>query len=818
MKKIAIKIGVLSAVFVLTVFLTALLMNSENTDSMGELDEPVLPVIMAEIDGNQVNPMFGYRQQMEVDFVREGLTPVDTTRKIKIAIKPFDQDIEGLSYEIQTSDGSEIIENHVIKKLVKSDGYLKATLELKSEKMRMNQEYSLKIELDLASGPAYYYTRVIQRSGLNTSHYVEFVQDFYQKCLNKDTASELADYIEPDNSAGNSNFTNVTINSTLDCITWGSLEPQMVRTGVPVIREINETTGSITLYYQISAKNSEGGTELYEVNDFYRMRYTQERVMLLDFQRSAQQVFDPTLTVADAQGLTLGVVSKELEYVTNPSADIVAFVQTGDLWSYSQSASKATRIFSFRRDKNSDERDDNQQHDMQVLQVDESGDMDFVVYGYMNRGPHEGYVGVAVYHYNSTQNAIEERVFVPSTLSYEFLERDLEKLIYVSGNNQMFLLTGGKLYQIDIEEKSYQTIQDHIDQECFVVSSDNSHAAWTKEMAPYASTEVTEIDFEQAKTRILKAPSGQYIRLLGYMNEDLVYGFADQEAVTVDKQGSPTFPMTGIKIENFDGTVKKEYRKEHMYITQANLSETLLEMQLSEKKGNNYVYKTTENIMNNKKAVEESVMQNSVYTERRRMVVRLDFKQTVSNPDPVVLTARVKAMENFNILDMGVEALNEEAYYVYARGKLDGIYSGPAAAVKRADEMTGVVLNCRQQYVWERGNKKTRIQLNQKDIPKAVLDAPLSEEELQDALGDSASVLDLTGCTLDSVLYEVSMQRPVIAAIKGGKSLVIVGYDAYNTLVYNPEDGKISYMGMKDSTKAFEEAGNIFISYIENFE
>ena len=139
MKKIAIKIGVLSAVFVLTVFLTALLMNSESTDNIGELDEPVLPVVMAEIDGNLVNPMFGYRQQMQVDFCRESLTPVDTTRKVKIAVKPFDQKIQSLSYEIRTSDGSEILENQIIKKLTKSDGYLKATLELKSEKMLMNQ-------------------------------------------------------------------------------------------------------------------------------------------------------------------------------------------------------------------------------------------------------------------------------------------------------------------------------------------------------------------------------------------------------------------------------------------------------------------------------------------------------------------------------------------------------------------------------------------------------------------------------------------------------------------------------------------------------
>lgn len=818
MKKIAIRIGVLLTVFIVTVAATTLFMNSENTDNTGDLNTATLPEVLVDINGTLANRMFGYKQEMQVDFNRDSLTPVDTTREINLAIAPHEEKINGLSYEVRTSDGSRVVENQSIRGMVTRDNYLRASIKLTSDNMLMNQEYSLQIELDTEQGPIYYYTRVIQRSGLNTDKYVDFVQGFYQKCLNKDTSAELADYIEPDSSVSNSSFTDVSIKSSLDMITWGKLNPQISRKGVPIIKDINETTGSITLKYQISAKDDEGNQELYEVSDFYRMRYTQARVMLLDFRRSTQQVFDGTLTVADSDGLNLGVVSRDVQYVSNPSADIVAFVQNGDLWSYSHSASKATRIFSFRSEDSADERDDNNEHNMKVLRVDESGDMDFVLYGYMNRGPHEGYVGTAVYHYSSSQNVVEEQVFIPSTLSYEFLHRDLERLSYVNEQNQMFLLTEGNLYKIDIAGKSFEILQDKIDLECFATSGTNARAAWMNEMEPDSSTSITEIDFETARTRSISVEQGQYVKILGFMNEDLIYGITREENVVTDTGGKKIFAMDEIKIEDFDGTVKKDYSREGMYITDVKITETLMEVQLSDWQKKAYVYRSSENIMNNKKAVEDTVTQNLVYTERRGYVVRLDFKQKVSNPQPVVLVSKMRAMEHANILDMSIEPSENEVYYVYAYGKLDNIYSDPAEAIMQADEKTGVVLNRAQQYVWERGNKKTKIQLNQGDIPPEVLKGTLDAEKLQEELGDSATVMNLTGCTLDSVLYEVSSQRPVIAAQKKGKSLVIVGYDEYNTLVYDPKTGETKYMGMNDSTEAFQKAGNIFITYIENLK
>lgn len=125
------------------------------------------------------------------------------------------------------------------------------------------------------------------------------------------------------------------------------------------------------------------------------------------------------------------------------------------------------------------------------------------------------------------------------------------------------------------------------------------------------------------------------------------------------------------------------------------------------------------------------------------------------------------------------------------------------------------MLNRAQQYVWERGNTKTKVTLNVAEIPDWFKSAKTDVSYLEEQLGDGGTVMNLTGCTLEEVLYQVSAQRPVIVSLGDAGNRVIVGYDAYNTLLYNPADQTTSYMGINDSTAAFEAAGNVFISYIE---
>lgn len=813
MKKILKKTVVLLFVFIIGVAGSSFLLNSETTDDRSDMNDASLPEVMIDFGGSCANRMYGYAQQMQTDFVRDSVTPLDTAKKLTFVINPYDTKVNSLSYEIRTSDGSKVLENKKIKSFEKDSQNLKASVEISSD-LLMNQEYSLQITLDMKNGSAYYYTRIVSRSNVNADQYIKFVNNFYEKCMDKSTAEDLTSYLEPDNSGTAANYTDIDINSTFAEISWGSMKPKIYRSGIPVIKDINETTASLSIEYQIVSQDDNKNQEIYDVTEFYRMRYTETRVMLLDFKRSATQVFtEDTVHISD-KGLLLGVRDKNVEYVLNEDAGIVAFVQEGDLWSYSPGDGKIARIFSFRKGADGDFRDIRWNHDIKIIRVEDNGDVDFVLYGYMNRGIREGYCGVCVYHYSNDQNVVEERVFIPSTESYEFLKEDLGNLSYVSTDNYLFLLFAEKLYRINIMEGTSEVLEEGIKSDEFSVSDTNAHAAWVIQDGESAGN-IKEIDFETLETRTLAASSGQSLSLVGFMNEDLVYGIVVDGDTVTDDNGHQTTGIHTIRIEGFDGSVKKEYHQDGLYITGITMGNTMMEFELSKKSKNSYKAVNKDNILNNTKASAAQASVELINSSRTGTQVRLALEEEPEIEEPLVVYSKMKNVGDDKItLDPRVST--ENTYYVYAKGGLDSIYTDSALALLRADEQTGVVLNQAQQYVWERGNKKTKLTLNTGDIPEAMLSATLDKAALQEALGDEGTVLDLSGCTLDSVLYEISAQRPVIAKTGANSSVVIVGYDEYNTYLYDPAKGETYPYGMNDSTDLFEKAGNVFISYIEN--
>ena len=258
-------------VFVIGVAGTAFLMNNETTDDRSDMNNPTLPEVMVDFNGTLANRMYGYRQPMEADFVRDSVTPLDTTKKLTIAVNPYEEKIKSLSYEVRTSDGTKIVENRKVKSLDSSgsDGYLRAQIEISSG-LLMNQEYSLQISLDTSDGEAYYYTRVVSRSSTNTEDYVKFASSFAQMCMDKKLCRRACG-LSGIYRIFSTNFTAVTIQSPLSTISWGNLSPQISKKGIPVIKEINETTASISLEYEIKAANENGGAEYYNVTDFYRL-------------------------------------------------------------------------------------------------------------------------------------------------------------------------------------------------------------------------------------------------------------------------------------------------------------------------------------------------------------------------------------------------------------------------------------------------------------------------------------------------------------------------------------------------------------------
>ena len=493
----------------------------------------------------------------------------------------------------------------------------------------------------------------------------------------------------------------------------------------------------------------------------------------------------------------------------------MAFVQEGELWSYNRSANKTTRIFSF-RNGTLDVRENLQQHGIKIVRVEESGDIDFVVYGYMSRDTHEGEVGIAVCHYGAELNQVDEQLFIPMKSSYEYIKSDMEMLSYVTKDDILYLLLEDNLYQVDIKGKTCQMIQQNLQPDCYVISKSQASIAWMNEMSENASSSITVMSLEQGESYVIQAPEGQKIKALGFINEDMVYGLANDEDIVADSAGNTTFAMTTVRIESFGGVVVKEHHEEGIWVSKVNLQEGLLELERVQWENGAYVSISSDHIMNNLQKNEETVNIRLITTNRKATQIGLDFEKSIVNKNVLFIESNLVDQENIPTVD--IEQIRQEntIYYVYAKGGLDSTWSKVCDALKRADDQMGVVLNRQQQYVWERGNRDDSHLVNLDEVPQVILSGTIDENTIQQSLGEDYTVLNLTGSSLDSILYFVNQGNPVIAKVSDTVNVVIVGYNNQNTILYYPATGEQGYFGKQDSTDMFARAGNVFIGYMES--
>lgn len=85
----------------------------------------------------------------------------------------------------------------------------------------------------------------------------------------------------------------------------------------------------------------------------------------------------------------------------------------------------------------------NDQHAVRIISMDNSGNLAFAVYGYMNRGEHEGEVGVGIYYFDVERNLIQEKAFIPSKKSMQSQRMSLARwfIIIMRKSSYMFWQT-----------------------------------------------------------------------------------------------------------------------------------------------------------------------------------------------------------------------------------------------------------------------------------------------------------------------------------------------------------------------------------------
>ncbi|HIZ74682.1 MAG TPA: C39 family peptidase [Candidatus Mediterraneibacter stercoravium] len=813
MKKRVIKIGVLIIVFAAALVISSLVINRGSDDEIVDMGAPVLPRISFTVDNRQVNILSGYVGDMEITAMRDTITPLESDGTLQMNLEADGNEISSIKYEVYSLDGGETYKTGELENVTPEEPM---ALELNDALGESVQEAVLKVILTVGEEDISYYTRIERPDEITAAGALEFAQDFHTKALEKSAAEELAVYLEPGEESDNSTYQTVNIHSDITHIQWGDLNPEVQGEVRWSIKESNSVYTSLLAKYQVSCEDDNGETQMYDIKEFFRVRLSGDTVYLLDYNRDMQQVFNANLTVLDEDGIQFGIASNDIQYMTSDDDTIVAFVRERDLWLYDQDTDELSQVFSFSNQEGQDERSRNDQHAVRIISLDDSGNMAFAVYGYMNRGIHEGEVGVGIYYFNIDSNAIEEKAFIPSTKSFAIAEDELGKMVYYNHEQEMlYVLADGTLYQINLKNDDQTVLAEDLEDGQYAVSDDGHLMAYQTGGSLYTASEVTVMNLENGDQNTIQASEGDAVRPLGFVNGDFIYGKISSDDAGTMVSGEEITPMYEIEIRNSNNEAMASYSftDSGIYITDILVEGNMVTLNRVKKSGNVYQSTDQEFITNNEERSDSTIALESYTTERMQSQMRLTFENGIKDTEPKVLRPNeLVSGEPLTItLGGGSEGVK---YYVYGMGELEGIYDRAGYAIQEAEEISGVVISSDQAYIWEKGNRdlaySTEAETFRRQEGESSLEA--CERYMEQY---NAHQVDLTGCTLDQVLYVINKGCPMIALTNADHAILLTGYTRTDITYIDPDTGEEQTVGVGEMEKMVQGSGNTFIGYIQ---
>lgn len=483
---------------------------------------------------------------------------------------------------------------------------------------------------------------------------------------------------------------------------------------------------------------------------------------------------------------------------------------------YNKSSNELLNIFGFADADTTDERNLNDQHAVRIISMDNSGNLAFAVYGYMNRGEHEGEVGVGIYYFDVERNLIQEKAFIPSKKSYAIAADELGKMVYYNhAEEQLYVLADGTLYQVDLKKNKQTTLAENLKEGQYAVSDDGHLMAYQSEGDKSGGTVIQVMNLSSLETNTVEAASGEKISPLGFVNGDFIYGKMKSEDAGKKASGESITPMYELEIRNSKNKKVASYSfvDKGIYISDILIDDNMVTLNRVEKSGDIYNVTSQEFITNNEERKDTTIKTEVYTTALMEKQMRITFAEGAGEKSVKVI--RPNQLASKNELEMVLADRSESVkYYVYGVGELAGIYDKASYAIQKAQQISGVVISSDQKYVWEKGNR---------DLAYSIEDVALSKEGEETSLEAcerymktyDAQKVDLTGCTLDQVLYVINRGCPVIALTSADHAILLTGYTKNDITYIDPENGESQTVSISEMEGMVSRSGNTFIGYIK---
>lgn len=813
--------------------------------SVTPMSESTLPTISIDVGGIELNRLHGYVSNLDGMIVRETITPITGERAFTVLIDENESVVKKLKYEIYNSDGREV-ESDSFTVLDVENGPKKVRIALK-ETMKSGKEYVAKITLITnQSKRIYYYTRLKMYDEGHLYEKLEFVQNFHNTLINGsvDEREKLKKYLESSRASDNTTHAFVNIKSSFSMVNWGDLNPVIVWEDLPTIIEFYESMATIELRYMVLIE-TDNGAEYYMVKEHFRIQYTAIRTYLYNYERTMEALFDVSNTSLSKDEFMLGITNDiNAQTGASPSRKYLCFVYGRELLMYDVDANTLVKVFSFRQVDGDYARTYYDQHEVRLLQIRDNGDVDFIVCGYMNRGEYEGRVGIILYRYIHADQRIEEQLYIPVNSSYQLLKAEMSDFAYLGQQDVFYFSIYDAIYSYDLITRKLKVLADNLPSSGPVYVEAENYLAWQDSADDLQAKNIFVLDLTTGEIHPITTSAGEHIHLYGKINSNIIYGFSYEKDMWTKADGSRSLPVYKLCIEDGRGNILKTYGDSATYIDNIDIGPniiTLHRLKRSAADSSKYVETEDDTILNRLEELNRPVYLTKRVTDKILTEYYVSIPSGIDITEVPALKVAQNTVINYETTTRVSEPDNHAAkLYAYAFGDIVHADTSPATVVIAADKAVGTVLDSEGKLVWERGIKAARTEITgiktfdagvtynsaqaamkmvlaYKNLDIEPTDYSSSTSSIADWL-DAAmktTVLDLTGCTLDEVLYYVYKQRPVIAIEPDGNACVITGYDAVSVTVYEPARKKSARYQLKEAVNMFDEAGNIFISYTD---
>ncbi len=839
--KYTIKILVLLGVFIASIYFFGSNMDEAmfGTIKTEAMAEAVLPTMELKSEGATVNCLYGYTSAIDMFSVRENLVVAGTDQTVELLINENGTDVRKLRYEVCDVNTRQEIAEGTINAFDKVEEQKKARLKIVN-KMESGREYAVEIMLiDSESRRIYYYFRIKPYGDSYFAEKVEFMQNFSQWAREKNVDA-VKPFLESTYRGEGSTYAQVDIKDSDFMVCWGNLQPVLLTEPQVTISEIYSNIAVGTLDYMVEIA-TDSGIEQYYVKEKFRVTVTKNSRHLLNYDRTMEAVFDEKLASLSQNQFKLGITNEtDITFLTNSDASMLVFVRNKELWHYNMAENKLSKVFSCRKEQEAEQGLSNDQYDIRILKLYENGDISFMAYGYMGRGEYEGKTGILLYRYYRAEERVEEQLYLPIGESYQKIKEELGSFSYMNELDVFFFTAYDIMYSYNLITKELSVVSDKAVEESVVFFKKSGYVAWQEE----GYTDIKLLHLESGKLQTITAAEGEFVRILGKINENIICGYGFLSDCVVMGDGSMLYPAYEVKILDENLVEKKAYRKEGYYIADAEITTSSICLhRVTKNADGSYAEVVDDYILNSVKAEKNPVTLDKRITELMFAEYYIDLPSTYAMKEipvpeavPYTLltedtTARIAALEN-----------ETEEYMVYSFGTIAAVTENCAEAIQLADhvDVVGTVINEKGMVIWERGIKYASFSLEElpgsavknsgltsrqeaarmlaayagQEIDAAAFSQEKKAKEfLEQALG--SRMISLTGAALDEVLYFVFRGSPVYAMKNSTDAVVITGYSANNVTIYEPAAGKYKVISLRDAEKMFEEAGNMFLSYIK---